>query len=199
MAQERVQRKSGILAFGAKALAIVLLLATFCVVVVVVDIFDAEAKAVVGDAAGIKRVELLVSKENSTAFNINRKLLRYSAAAADGNRIGTACSKDDIVIYQGSTAPLPNGIPACTVQILNTCTCVSESESGGCSICNIHVNCGWFSSARLVNPQVFRRIHYDDCLVNDGEALPPGQALSFQYANTFQYPLSVSSVVCCSA
>lgn len=52
------------------------------VVVVVVDIFDAEAKAVVGDAAGIKRVELLVSKENSTAFNINRKLLRYSAAAA---------------------------------------------------------------------------------------------------------------------
>lgn len=52
------------------------------VVVVVVDIFDAEAKAVVGDAAGIKRVELLVSKENSTAFNINRKLLRYSAAGA---------------------------------------------------------------------------------------------------------------------
>lgn len=115
----------------------------------------------------------------------------------DGNRIGTACSKDDIVIYQGSTAPLPNGIPAYTVQILNTCTRVSES--GGCSICDIHVKCGWFSSARLVNPQVFKRISYDDCLVNDGEALPPGHTLSFQYANTFQYPLSVSSVVCCSS
>ncbi|PQP96258.1 TPD1 protein homolog 1 [Prunus yedoensis var. nudiflora] len=56
------------------------------------------------------------------------------------NRIGAACSKDDIVILQGQTAPLPNGIPAYTVEILNACV-------SGCRISNIHVSCGWFSSA----------------------------------------------------
>ncbi|KAJ6741527.1 PROTEIN TAPETUM DETERMINANT 1 [Salix viminalis] len=110
--------------------------------------------------------------------------------AENRNRIGTACSKDDIDIVQGSTAPLPNGIPSYTVQILNVCV-------SGCSISNIHVSCGWFSSARLVSPRVFRRFYYDDCLVNDGEPLGPGEALSFQYANSFLYPLSVSSVDCC--
>ncbi|KAJ6408516.1 hypothetical protein OIU84_011771 [Salix udensis] len=110
--------------------------------------------------------------------------------AENRNRIGTACSKDDIDIVQGSTAPLPNGIPSYTVQILNVCV-------SGCSISNIHVSCGWFSSARLISPRVFRRIYYGDCLVNDGEPLGPGEALSFQYANSFLYPLSVSSVDCC--
>lgn len=105
------------------------------------------------------------------------------------NRIGPSCSKEDIVIFQGQTEPLPNGIPSYTVQILNACV-------SGCSISNIHVNCGWFSSARLVNPQVFKRMYYDDCLVNDGDALGPGQTLSFQYANSFRYPLSVSSADC---
>ncbi|KAH7530040.1 hypothetical protein JRO89_XSUnG0026900 [Xanthoceras sorbifolium] len=130
------------------------------------------------DAAGIKR--LVFSKENCTPTCASaRKLLQSDA-----------CSKDDIAIFQGSTAPLPNGIPAYTVQILNVCV-------SGCSISNIHVSCGWFSSVRLINPTVFRRLYYDDCLVNDGEALGPGQTLSFQYANSFQYPLSVSSVTCC--
>ncbi|KAJ4847693.1 TPD1 protein 1 [Turnera subulata] len=119
------------------------------------------------------------------AFTCNVK-----ADTGDGNRIGTACSKDDISIVQGATAPLPNGIPSYRVQILNVCV-------SGCSMSNIHVNCGWFSSTRLINPRVFRRLDYDDCLVNDGEALAPGETLSFQYTNSFQYPLSVSSVACC--
>ncbi|KAL5838855.1 hypothetical protein ACOSQ3_016024 [Xanthoceras sorbifolium] len=167
------------------------------------------------DAAGIKR--LVFSKENCTPTCASaRKLLQSDdddggtggdsidgggtgggdandgggGGSGDANRIGTACSKDDIAIFQGSTAPLPNGIPAYTVQILNVCV-------SGCSISNIHVSCGWFSSVRLINPTVFRRLYYDDCLVNDGEALGPGQTLSFQYANSFQYPLSVSSVTCC--
>ncbi|XP_050371507.1 TPD1 protein homolog 1-like [Argentina anserina] len=110
--------------------------------------------------------------------------------AGDMNRVGTACSKNDITIFQGETSPLPNGIPAYTVQILNMCV------SAGCSISDIHINCGWFSSARFVNPRVFRRMDYNDCLVNDGQPLGPGQTLSFQYANTFPYPLSVSSVAC---
>ncbi|XP_011095926.1 TPD1 protein homolog 1 isoform X2 [Sesamum indicum] len=110
------------------------------------------------------------------------------------NRIGTGtgqCSKDSILVFQGATSPLPNGIPTYTVEIQNVC--VSESS---CSISDIHLSCGWFSSARLINPSIFKRIGYDDCLVNDGEPLNPGESLSFQYANTFMYPLSVSSVSC---
>ncbi|CAN1260112.1 TPD1 protein homolog 1 [Linum perenne] len=104
--------------------------------------------------------------------------------------MGTTCSKEDIVINQGSTDPLPNGIPAFSVQILNV-------GLSGCSISNIHVTCGWFSSYRLVNPSLFRRLNYDDCLVNDGHPLPPTSSLSFDYANISPYPLSVSSVSCC--
>ncbi|XP_010936413.1 TPD1 protein homolog 1-like [Elaeis guineensis] len=107
-----------------------------------------------------------------------------------GERMGVeSCSKDDVVVYQGATAPLPNGIPTYTVQVLNVC-------STGCAVADIHVSCGWFSSARLINPRVFRRLGYDDCLVNDGAVLRPGQSLSFQYANTYPYPLYVSSVSC---
>ncbi|RRT74911.1 hypothetical protein B296_00009716 [Ensete ventricosum] len=99
------------------------------------------------------------------------------------------CSEEDILLYQGATAPLPNGIPTYTVQILNACPT-------GCSVADIHVRCGWFSSARLINPLVFRRLRFDDCLVNDGAALASGESLSFQYANTYRHPLSVSSVAC---
>ncbi|KAL5987920.1 hypothetical protein ACLOJK_035680 [Asimina triloba] len=104
--------------------------------------------------------------------------------------IGQTCSKDDISVYQGATTPLPNGIPTFTVQILNMCI------SGGCNIADIHLSCGWFSSARTINPRVFRRLGYDDCLVNDGAPLGPGSSLSFQYANSYQYPLSVAFVRC---
>lgn len=106
------------------------------------------------------------------------------------NRIwGEKCTKADIVINQGPTAPLPSGIPTYTVEIVNVCVT-------GCDISGIHLNCGWFSSARLINPKTFKRLRYNDCLVNDGKPLINGGTLSFQYANTFLYPLSVSRVVC---
>jgi hypothetical protein len=130
------------------------------------------------------------SKFLISAFKCEVTFAYFDADGGDMNRIGTACSKNDIVIYQGSIAPLPTGIPAYTVQILNTCV-------SGCSISNIHISCGWFSSARLINPRVFKRIYYDDCLVNNGEALGPGESLSFQYANSFPYGLKVASVACC--
>ncbi|KAI3948376.1 hypothetical protein MKW98_013874 [Papaver atlanticum] len=131
----------------------------------------------------------------------SRKLLNtdFSSAAApaseqeemvEPNRIwGEKCSKSDIIVNQGSTSPLPNGIPTYTVEIMNVCV-------SGCDISRIHLSCGWFSSARLINPRLFKRIRYDDCIVNDGKPLPNGATLSFQYANTFRYPLSVSSVTC---
>lgn len=102
---------------------------------------------------------------------------------------GERCSKADIVISQGPTSPLPSGIPTYTVEIMNACVT-------GCDISRIHLNCGWFSSDRLINPRVFKRLRYNDCLVNDGEPLTNGDTLSFQYANTYSYPLSVSSVAC---
>ncbi|MCI33285.1 tapetum determinant 1, partial [Trifolium medium] len=98
------------------------------------------------------------------------------------------CTKSDIVISQASTAPL-NGIPTYTVEIMNMCV-------SGCDIAAIHLRCGWFSSARLINPKLFKRLRYNDCLVNDGRPLVNGGTLYFQYANTYLYPLSVSSVVC---
>lgn len=110
-------------------------------------------------------------------------------------RVGDGCTKDDIVIHQGATAPLPNGIPTYTVQVLNVCT---EKANTGCELSQIHFSCGWFSSARLVNPRIFRRLRYDDCLVNDGRPLPSGSSVSFQYANSFPYQLSVSSASCAS-
>ncbi|XP_076925668.1 protein TAPETUM DETERMINANT 1-like [Bidens hawaiensis] len=102
---------------------------------------------------------------------------------------GDTCSESDIVVNQGLTDPLPNGIPTYTVEIMNVC-------STGCDISGIHLSCGWFSSARLINPRLFKRIAYDDCLVNDGKPLLNGHTVSFQYANTYSYQLSVASVIC---
>ncbi|KAJ3671833.1 hypothetical protein LUZ60_007912 [Juncus effusus] len=109
-------------------------------------------------------------------------------------RVGSdSCTKDDIVIYQGATSPLPNGIPTYTVQVLNVCTGKPD-----CTIGKIHLSCGWFSSARLVNPRVFRRLGFNNCLVYDGRGLPAGESVSFQYANSFPYQFSVTSASCVS-
>ncbi|CAH2034967.1 unnamed protein product, partial [Thlaspi arvense] len=143
------------------------------------------------DLEGSNDRNFISNYENRTVFS--RKLLLSPETFSDNgegtNRIGQECSKEDIVVVQDSTFPLPNGVPAFTVEIINTC-------SSDCRISEIHVSCGWFSSVRLVNPRIFRRLSYDDCLVNDGQPLAPGQTLSFQYANSFSYPLSVSSVSC---
>ncbi|KAL3818536.1 hypothetical protein ACJIZ3_004441 [Penstemon smallii] len=136
---------------------------------------------------------LTTTQMNKTFSITHRKLLNHvknGSSVDEPNRIWSEkCSKSDIVISQGATEPLPSGIPTYTVEIMNVCV-------SGCDISSIHLNCGWFSSARLVNPRVFKRVRFDDCLVNDGKPLTNGRTLSFQYANTFRYPLSVSSVTC---
>ncbi|KAM0979260.1 hypothetical protein EV1_015045 [Malus domestica] len=141
------------------------------------------------DGAGNLKSELSEAG-NSTLTAIHRKLLIRATAMEEPNRIrGDKCSRADVVINQGPTSPLPSGIPTYTVEIMNTC-------ATGCDIFHIHVACGWFSSARLVNPKIFKRLRYNDCLVNDGKPLVSGGTVSFQYANTFSYKLSVSSVTC---
>ncbi|KAL1559985.1 TPD1 protein 1 [Salvia divinorum] len=142
---------------------------------------------------------IVFSNENNVAMP-RRLLISPNITAQDygggdlPDRIGMGgemhCSKDSILVFQGQTTPLPNGIPTYTVDVENVC--ISDS----CTISDIHLSCSWFSSARTINPAVFRRLDYDDCLVNDGQPLYPGQTVSFQYAETYKYPLAVSSVSC---
>lgn len=97
------------------------------------------------------------------------------------------CRKDILQVSQGPSGTL-NGVSVYSVTIINT-------WSSG-SWLNIHLSCGWFSSTRLINPTIFRRLGYNDYLVNNGKPLKPGQLLNFQYSNTFSYPLAVSSISC---
>ncbi|MED6213124.1 hypothetical protein PIB30_090196 [Stylosanthes scabra] len=156
-----------------------------------------------GTGTGTGTAVSVSPKVEDEGANVHRKLLNHRSNSVAGTGTGTGtgmvepnriwgdnkCSKSDIVISQGPTAPLPSGIPTYTVEIMNMCV-------SGCDISRIHLTCGWFSSARLINPKLFKRLRYNDCLVNDGRPLLNGATISFQYANTFLYPLSVSSVSC---
>ncbi|KAM0937922.1 hypothetical protein DsansV1_C24g0184301 [Dioscorea sansibarensis] len=100
------------------------------------------------------------------------------------------CSPEDIEVYQWGDVAVAEWD--------------SDVHGGGTERVRLRLHGGehsrpvWVGSAppRLINPRVFRRLHYDDCLVNDGAPLAAGESLSFQYANTFRYPLQVSSVSC---
>ncbi|KAG6471954.1 hypothetical protein ZIOFF_069407 [Zingiber officinale] len=104
---------------------------------------------------------------------------------------GTDCSIEDIDVQQGPSGSLPSGIPTYTVSVLNLC-----SVYGGCPLDNVHLSCGEFSSAVPIDPIVFRRLSINDCLLNDGRALDPGAVVSFEYANSFPYPLAISNATC---
>lgn len=99
------------------------------------------------------------------------------------------CTNRDISISQSRYSS--TGIPQYIVQIVNTCI------SSGCPPSNIHLHCGWFASARMVNPTIFKRISYDDCLINGGKPLETSQIISFTYSNSFMYPLSFKSAKFC--
>ncbi|MED6108900.1 hypothetical protein PIB30_028509 [Stylosanthes scabra] len=100
-----------------------------------------------------------------------------------------SCTSKDISISQskGSTS----GIPQYIVQIVNTCV------SGSCAPHDIHLHCGWFASARIINPRLFKRLSYDDCLVNGGKSLASTQIIRFTYSNSFMYPLVLKSARFC--
>lgn len=98
---------------------------------------------------------------------------------------GKKCTQGEIVIAQSQIGTL-FGSPIYKVEITNTC-------ASGNTISNLHLHCGWFSSATLINPKTFKRLAYDDCLVNDGQPIAAGLTVSFQYTTTFKYPLSVKT------
>lgn len=104
-----------------------------------------------------------------------------------GSRAG-ACTNKDISIFQSPDGS--SGIPRYAVQIMNNCM-------SDCPPANIHVFCGWFASALLVNPNSFKRIAFNDCIVNGGRPLKHGETLRFTYANSFMYPLRFKSASFC--
>ncbi|XP_058106633.1 TPD1 protein homolog 1-like [Magnolia sinica] len=126
------------------------------------------------------------SSGNAPHVTRNRKWMRFGSAD-----IGfKPCKASDIVVSQAAGSPLPDGIPTFSVQISSTC-------SSKCPIWGVHVSCGLFASAKLVNPRIFRRVGPGDCIVNDGKPLESGVSLSFIYANSFSYPMYVSRANIC--
>ncbi|KAI3983922.1 hypothetical protein MKX01_031537 [Papaver californicum] len=105
-----------------------------------------------------------------------------------GNR-GMRCPTGTLGIFQSRVDPLPGGLPQHFVEICNTC-------ATNCTAYGIHLSCGWFASEKLINPRDFRRLRFNDCLVNDGKDFEAGRCLSFTYSETYPYPLSVSSIGC---
>ncbi|RWR76435.1 protein TAPETUM DETERMINANT 1-like protein [Cinnamomum micranthum f. kanehirae] len=83
-----------------------------------------------------------------------------------------------------------NRDPEYIVQIANTCL-------SGCAPFNIHFHCGWFASAKLVNPNTLKRLSFDDCLVNAGRPLRSSQIIRFTYTNSFMYPITFKSARFC--
>lgn len=103
---------------------------------------------------------------------------------------GRSCTARDLSISQSKEST--SGIPHYIVQIVNTCV-----SSSSCAPSDIHLHCGWFASARIVNPSFFKRLSYDDCLVNGGQTLKTGQMISFSYSNSFMYPISLKHARFC--
>uniref|UniRef100_A0A0E0EWI2 Uncharacterized protein n=1 Tax=Oryza meridionalis TaxID=40149 RepID=A0A0E0EWI2_9ORYZ len=99
-----------------------------------------------------------------------------------------SCSEQNVVVYQNNAEHLPSGIPTYSVEIINVCT--------ACTVYDVHISCGEFASAELVDPSQFQRIGFNDCLVKGGGRLGPSEAVSFQYSNSFAYPLAVANVAC---
>lgn len=91
------------------------------------------------------------------------------------------CTNRDLSISQSKGSSI--GIPQYIVEIVNTCV-------HGCATSNIHLHCGWFASAKMVNPNTFKRLSYDDCLVNGGRPVKTNQIIRFTYSNSFMYPIT---------
>ena len=114
-----------------------------------------------------------------------------AVAAEKKRRRSTApneCSLDAVVVSQAEAAGRPGGVPCYSVTITNTCL--------SCTVRDLHVSCGEFGSARLVDPSDFRRLAVGDCIVRGGGAVRPGETVSFDYSNQFQYDLHVASASC---
>ncbi|KAG8367659.1 hypothetical protein BUALT_Bualt16G0096600 [Buddleja alternifolia] len=130
-------------------------------------------------------------------FLVESKVLEQIATTSPQDKLNTTsdktrtwrsqCSEAQIQVSQGLESSI--GIPRYTVMITNMC-------NNNCWVAKVHLHCGWFASANVVNPSLFKRVTYDDCLVNGGKPIPNGHVIEFEYSNTYNYSLSVASYVC---
>lgn len=101
------------------------------------------------------------------------------------DRQWNGCPRTSLSMAQSRIGSVYNGIPEFQVTILFDCE--------DCVISDLHINCGDFASAKLVIPTIFRRLSVGDCLVMDGKHFLSDQIIEFTYANSFLYPMSLSS------
>ncbi|KAF7053007.1 hypothetical protein CFC21_061011 [Triticum aestivum] len=98
------------------------------------------------------------------------------------------CSKDLLEVFQNNAPSMAGGMPTYSVEITNTCI--------DCAVCDVHIACGDFASNDVIDPDKFRRLGFNDCLVNGGGSIEPSFPVSFQYGNSFPYPMTVASASC---
>lgn len=118
-----------------------------------------------------------------TAIDSDLSCHRHPKSTLNACVNGLACNYLADLHYKQSTYYPPTGPPVFSVTFTNTCL--------DCPLSNIHIGCGDFSSQSLVDPSIFKRLAYNDCLLNDGAALAPQNTIAFQYVSTFQYPMTV--------
>ncbi|KAJ7561881.1 hypothetical protein O6H91_03G045600 [Diphasiastrum complanatum] len=129
-----------------------------------------------------------ISISNRSLNRINDSVSHVGAGFRSRRLLANTCTYKDISISQSREGF--SGIPQYIVQIVNTCM-------SDCAPSDIHIYCGWFASAPLVNPNIFRRVGYNDCLVNGGKPLRHGDIVRFEYSNSFMYPLKFKSASFC--
>ncbi|XP_037427830.1 TPD1 protein homolog 1B-like [Triticum dicoccoides] len=129
--------------------------------------------------------------------NQMRKMLGVNASSMSSNGGGghsaeplelEECSKDLLEVSQFNAPSMAGGMPTYSVEFTNTCI--------DCAVCDVHVACGDFASNDVIDPDKFRRLAFNDCLVNGGGTIEPSFPVSFQYGNSFPYPMTVASASC---
>ncbi|RWR98005.1 TPD1 protein 1-like protein isoform X1 [Cinnamomum micranthum f. kanehirae] len=125
---------------------------------------------------------------NTSRLFISIYLMFHFILLCSASFLSGLCTNRDISISQSRGSS--TGIPEYIVQIANTCL-------SGCAPFNIHFHCGWFASAKLVNPNTLKRLSFDDCLVNAGRPLRSSQIIRFTYTNSFMYPITFKSARFC--
>ncbi|KAJ0968927.1 hypothetical protein J5N97_021804 [Dioscorea zingiberensis] len=137
-------------------------------------------KSLEGEGVGVKRLRV---KDNLTSSHEDVSSEKYHDTSVEGVRL---CIHN-VRLFQKSSGFGPGHVPEYTVTI---------SSVGHRPVSEVHVSCGDFSSARIINPNVFRRLMPGDCLVKNGSIIDMAEAVSFTYTNFPPYKLIVSAAQC---
>lgn len=86
--------------------------------------------------------------------------------------IDKTCSPRDVRKYQWASGFTSLHVPKYTVQIINEAWHVK-------GVFGVRISCGEFASKALINPMIFRRISFCNCLLKDGRIMNRGDRSSF--------------------